>query len=449
MHSLLKYDLITQILLRAIKTASERKEKNSVTVQLAFIRKIHPDILVQIENLILSSNDSTNPLILSYGALASSSTPELQRHIVQFLLDLTDAKFDRDTLIHLVHALGNTESMLANKKVLQLMAHDDHDIRVAAVYALRYSMQSNDVQNAVVVALHNNPDSDFAEMVVRAMIAGSESSQLSTTQPIGDSLFEATLLRTKNNPVLRSMLFKYVKTLGPKAPTKWMEMLSEMHHKRDTTIWNTNDALFNLVEDLNTRKQDLTTYPYNRAYLWSKSLGVSAIKLDIAFGAFAGFGGSANPNLFKLYAKGIAQGYAFGYTKTVFEALISSVNPPGGSSISNRLYVSIVGKVLVDYSKQIPTCKSWNYPLYASPNYQLLKFSHKIFIYVGFLEFSVSLNARLNVGASLTACVTKCVSAKVNIVPKVTVTASASATASLIVSHALLCCFCMQCDVLI
>ena len=276
-------------------------------------------------------------------------------------------------------------------------------------------------------------DPDFADMVVRAMIAGAQSQQLSKINPIDDSLFQAVVLHTKNNTVLRAMVTYYVKLLGPKVPRKFMDVLSGTVRKRDTT-WNEKSSVYDLVEDLNTRNSDLANYLSNRAYIWGKSLGVTDIKLDIALGTFVGFGGSANPNVFKLFAKGIAQGYAFGYTKTAFEALISSVNAPGTTGIQNRFYVSIVGKVLVDYSKEIPMCKSLSYPLYSSPDYTLLSFSYKVFVFVGFLDFSISLNAKLGVEATLTACISKCLTATGSIVPTVTVTAAASASISLVVS---------------
>ena len=402
-------------------------------MQLAFVRNIHPKVLTQIEYLISTSNDSTDPLVLSYGALASSSPPEIQHRVVQFLMERMDAKKgDNSMLVHFVHSLGNTESNLADKPLLQLVTHDNPSVKMAVAYALRYSVGSKEVQSALASALLQNQDPDFAEMVVRALIAGGQSQQLSKIEPIDDTLFQAVVIHTKNNTVLRAMVTYYVKLLGPKAPRKYMDVLSAVH-KRDTT-WNEQNSVYDLVDDLNTRSSDLTNYPSNRAYIWGKSLGVTDVKLDIAFGAFAGFGGSANPNYFKLFAKGIAQGYAFGYTKTAFEALISSVNAPGATSIKNRLYVSIVGKVLVDYSKEIPTCRFWSYPLYSSPDYTLLSFSTKVFIYVGFLDFTLSLNAKLGVVATLAACINKCVTAKGSIVPTVTVTAAASATASLVVS---------------
>ena len=102
--------------------------------------------------------------------------------------------------------------------------------------------------------------------------------------------------------------------------------------------------------------------------------------------------------------------------------------------IENRVYFSIVGKVLADKSSDIPTCKTWNFPLYRSPDYTLLKISVPIFIYVGYLTFSLELKTRLGIDASLGACITDCVSVKGSLEPSAALIASAQASATILVS---------------
>ena len=126
--------------------------------------------------------------------------------------------------------------------------------------------------------------------------------------------------------------------------------------------------------------------------------------------------------------------YVYGITATAFEALIFSENKPGGSGISNCVYISIVGKVLADISKDIPTCKSWTYPLLNSGDYKLLELRYSIFVYVGTLDFLISLTTKLQVDASLNACIQKCLTASAALAPTVTVTATAGAAVTLIVS---------------
>ena len=194
-----------------------------------------------------------------------------------------------------------------------------------------------------------------------------------------------------------------------------------------------------MVQDLNTRNLDIQSYPMHHAYIWEKKFGVPELNLGAAFGAFAGFGGEDNPSSFKLFAKGVARATAFGHSKTFFEALLSSENKPGETQINNRLYVSLVGKVLVDYSKEIPLCKSWKYPLYRSPEYTLMEHSAPLFIYIAVLKFEVSLKTQLGVEADLGACIDQCASVKGALIPSLTLSASAGASASLLVGHMILC----------
>ena len=292
-----------------------------------------------------------------------------------------------------------------------------------------------DVQNAFQYALESYPSDDLTEMVLRSIIAGAESE----VPPINDRLFETILTASRgNNTELRMQLAYYIHLLGPKAPNNWSVHLQSHLMKRDTT-WNEKNKDYNMVEDLNTRNFDVRSYPKHQAYIWGKSFGIPQINLGAAFGAFAGFGGQRNPSSFKLFAKGVARAYAFGHSKTFFEALLSSENKPGEKRIDNRLYVSLAGKVLVDYSKEIPLCKSWKYPLYRSPEYTLLEYAVPFFIYVGFLRFEVSLSTQLGIDADLGACIDQCASVKGALLPSLTLSASAAATASILVGHMILC----------
>ena len=89
---------IFQILCNAVKTAMDKTERNSLTMQMAFVRNIRPEILADIEKIIQSSNDTTDPLILSYGALSSSS-PQLRHRILQFLQERLHKAMNNATIL--------------------------------------------------------------------------------------------------------------------------------------------------------------------------------------------------------------------------------------------------------------------------------------------------------------------------------------------------------------
>ena len=427
--------ILMQALLKAIQSTKDQKERNTLSVLLAFVEKVHPDTLSLIETLIASSDDPTDTLILSYGALASSLPPQQKDQVVHFLVNSINQTTDPSILVHYIHSLGNTQSQMIKEVLLNLLTHGNPTVQLATVYALRYSTGSVDVQNTLQYALESYPSDDLTEMVLRSIIAGAESE----VPPINDRLFETILTVSRgNNTELRMQLAYYIHLLGPKAPNNWSALLRSHLTKRGTT-WNENNGEYNMVQDLNTRNLDIQSYPMHHAYIWEKKFGVPELNLGAAFGAFAGFGGKDNPSSFKLFAKGVARATAFGHSKTFFEALLSSENKPGETQINNRLYVSLVGKVLVDYSKEIPLCKSWKYPLYRSPEYTLMEHSAPLFIYIAVLKFEVSLKTQLGVEADLGACIDQCASVKGALIPSLTLSASAGASASLLVGHMILC----------
>ena len=155
-----------QALLRAIQNTKDQKERNTLTVLLAFVANAHPNTLAQIETLIASNSDTTDILILSYGALASSLTPQLQYQIVRFLGS----------------HINQTTDKMANRILLSLLSHSNPRVQFAAVYALRYSTGSVEVQNALLHTLESDHSNELTEMVLRALIAGAESE----VHPIGD-----------------------------------------------------------------------------------------------------------------------------------------------------------------------------------------------------------------------------------------------------------------------
>ena len=426
--------LILQVLLHAIENTKNRKERNTLAAQVAFIRNPHSDSLADIERLVITSKESNDPLLLSYGALASQLSGDAKQQIVKFLLNFHSIENNNTTLVHLIHALGNTESSEIGNFIINYLSHSDPNIQLAAVYALRYIMDSTIQSEFIHILESKNSSCFFAEAVIRALIAEAEWKSSRKVQPISTKLFKALVNATSDNKILVQMLLHYT-TLIEEIPREWLAILKQNIHKRGTTIWNSADQIYNLVLSRSDRDYDMEAYPCNKAYLWAKSIGLKVLRLEGAFGSFAGFGCSTqHPTNYKLFARGLVRGYAFKFSKTAIEALLLSEKKPGSQMIENRVYFSIVGKVLADKCSDIPTCKTCNFPLYSSPDYTLLKISVPIFIYVGYLTFSLELKTRLGIDASLGACITDCVSVKGSLEPSAALIASAQTSATIIVS---------------
>ena len=424
--------VLMQALLKAIQSTKDQKERNTLSVLLAFVEKVHPDTLSLIETLIASSDDPTDTLILTYGALASSLPTQMKDQVVHFLVNHINQTTDPSILVHYIHSLGNTQSQVTKEILLNLLTHGNPTVQLATVYALRYSTDSVDVQNTLQYALESYPSEDLTEMVLRSIIAGAESE----VPPINDRLFETILTASRgNNTELRMQLAYYIHLLGPKAPNNWSALLQSHMMKRGAT-WNENNRDYNSLTNWNSRNVDVRLYPMNKAYLWGKSFGVPQLHLHSTFGGFVGFGGRANPTSFKLFAKGVARAYAFQLSRTAFEALLSSGITPGRTQVENRLYASIAGRVLIDYKNQMPISASLTYPLRRSPHYTLLKYVTPIFVYIGFMSFEFTLSAQLGLDAGLRALLDNSASSVQGILmPSMTIFASADATGSILVSH--------------
>ena len=62
-------------------------------------------------------------------------------------------KQDSDTIIHLLHSLGNTGSRSAVRVLLQYVEEEDLDVQMTAISSLRMHLNSEKVQQALVELL--------------------------------------------------------------------------------------------------------------------------------------------------------------------------------------------------------------------------------------------------------------------------------------------------------
>ena len=236
------------MLLHGIENTGERKERNTLAAQVAFIHNPHSHTLQKIEHLITASNEPTDSLLLSYGALASKLPEEAKLQMVNFLLNYVKPIQNNSDLVHIIHALGNTESNVTNKILVNYLTHPDPNVQLAAVYALRYSMDSTSIQSEIINMLHSKQGSkQFVEMVLRALIAGAEWNGSPKVQPIQTELFEALVGSAKDDQSIFKMLLHYTMLIGESHPPQWTVLLSHHANKRGTTKWNSADQLYNLI----------------------------------------------------------------------------------------------------------------------------------------------------------------------------------------------------------
>ena len=78
---------------------------------------------------------------------------------------LAAEKQDNDTMIHLLHSLGNTGSKAAVRVLLQYLKKEDLDIQLAAISSLRMHASSEAVQKALTELLENTKEEEVGVFI--------------------------------------------------------------------------------------------------------------------------------------------------------------------------------------------------------------------------------------------------------------------------------------------
>ena len=397
-----------------------------------------------------SSAQTRDSLLLTLGALASNSAPEVQQEAVNFLLDkLNSAKDDSDSVVHLIHSLGNSASGLTLDPLLDYANSENLEVQLAAIYALRKHTNTAVVQEAFIAILRK-PDVQEEQIatITQTLNAGLEHIKLSGNANNEHSNPELTVALVSaameaNNQELYSFVAQYLLNLKTEVGAKYAQALqskyaaasvpgNDTHTRlRRGSYWADSNSLYNLVASRSSRISDMRNYPYHRAYLWGRKFGVSDLNVQFAAGGFAGIS-RVNAN-YKMFGRAVAKGYAFGHSATGVDAQI--LNEKRSNRIRLKLYARVVRHVLVNVDQTWTTryCVSRDWPLYRSSRYTLLSFSKKVFIYVGFLTFGLRVTADMNVDAKVRMCVGLPADAAATLLPSLTLRAQGSASASLIV----------------
>ncbi len=434
-----------QELLRVLEVVNDEKERNSLIVAIALLQPPSSALLSRIEALVQSpSFADTDPLLLAYGALADKASPEVQGRIVQFLQHRMSTLNDsKPALVHLLHSLGNTGCESAIDIILPYLFHLDEDVQFVAISAVRKASHSR----AVVRAFHALVRSlgltlEQTENIISALLLGLDhdnSRDMDDLLPLLSTL--ASKVIAFNNSDLHELWSQYVLSLantepGHKERLKAMvvdedELLRNVRQQRDSN-WAERNKVYDLVSSYQARIRDVAKYQRHEAFIWGSKAGVSDLHVKLAAGGFAGISKDCNA---KLFGKAVVKGYVFGHSKKAFSAEIRVERD--GITYQAKLYAELLGHVLVNYdvseSCNCSVSKAW--PLYESAVYPLFSFTHSVFIYVGFLHFTVGMDVQLGVNAGTEYHVTSSTAtARAFIVIQTTLTAHGSASASIAVS---------------
>ena len=435
----------TQTLLSALDSAIDEEEQRCIVTYIAFATNPQPQMISELENRIGNDTHSTDPLLLTYGALVAKASPDLQQRMTLFLLSrLPQAETNSSSLIHHILSLGNTESHQVTSSLTDYLQHPDHHVQLSSIYALRYATSDSLVQKALTTLLSQSQVSDeHLATVLQCLLYGLEHASNTHTQtPFKIELateLTSSVMNTDNEE-LQQALIKYLHQVNNEESMDLVRLITSTHTStsysnstrlRRGTNWAENNAVYNLISPHSTRQDDVRHYGYRKAYIWGKKFGVEEGNIQVAAG---GFIGASTTGEYKVFGRAKAVGHAFGRTATAIDFLV--LREKRSTSTSTRLYAEIIGKTLLNINNNFMNnlCGSYSRRLYNTNKYTLFKFEFPIFIYVGTLTFSIAGYVRLNSNLNLEFCLTtSSLSAEAGLDTTITMELQAEASATLLV----------------
>ena len=103
-------------------------------------------------------------------------TKQVQAEIVALLSARLNDNLDTDTIIHLLHSLGNTGSKAAVRVLLDYLRKEDLDVQLAAIPSLRMHISSEKVQAALTQLLEINKNEEVGFICMRQLTSSSHCS---------------------------------------------------------------------------------------------------------------------------------------------------------------------------------------------------------------------------------------------------------------------------------
>ena len=386
----LLYFTFPKVLLSALDSAVDVEEQKSIVTYIAFAANPQPQMISELENRIGNDTHSTDPLLLAYGALVAKASPDLQQRMTLFLLSqLPQAETNSSSLIHHILSLGNTESHQVTSSLTDYVQHPDHHVQLSSIYALRYATSDSLVQKALTTLLSQSQVSDeHLATVLRCLLYGIEHASNTHTQtPFNIDLATALTSSVMNtvNEDLHHTLVHYLQVINTAESKNLLKSMTAPHkdgysnstRSRRGTNWDESNSVYNLVASQSSRRADESRYPYHKAYIWGKQFGVSKANVQIAAGGFIGVSLLGD---YKVFGRAKAVGHAFGKTKTAVDVLV--LREKTSTSVSTKLYVEIVGKILVNVNDNSNSQhEDTNRPV-SGRKYTLFDFGIPIFVYV-------------------------------------------------------------------
>jgi len=421
--------------------------------QITLVSNASADLVNTILHLNPSNEDN---LLLVLGALARNNEDFIKTTIVRELLNRLNAvkssTNSTDIIATLTYALGNTGSKQALDSLLSSLQHYDIDIQVSAIRSLGIHLDQPTVQQGIIHLLTLTEEDKIFEEVIMSMIDAYDNKVL--TSPSEDLINATVDCAIKlENPNLYELLIVYLQKFDAESVDSQVAVLMQRHNygdiNRDTVSsmftseqdsrikrgsdWDAWNSDYNVVASYSQRRSDVTTYPYHRAYIWGRTLGVDKLNLKVGAGAFIGaYCTSSTTKRLKAFAKGAATVQIFGRTYRI--AHLEYSDRTSGNYLYHRVYVRLGSRTYTNVNRRyyLGSCRRQSYPLWNTGTYTVFNLKFNIFVFVGSIGVYVRGSVSSRGDARICACPST-VRACADIKPSLTLTVAGGASASLLV----------------
>ena len=422
------------------------------------LQSVHPSTVASFKQYALHDAED-DQLLLSYATLGRHKN--VQQEIVRTLSEMlsTTAHNDSSSLMHLIHALGNTGSPSIVDHITPFVYSTNSNIHQTAIDSLRTVSTDNRVKlmfknitsattsldTLVAIAESLNfPFHSFLYYPEKPIVEENE-----IENDLIESLFNATIAFSDYD--LSKLTKQYLKNTGTQQGKELLEEIKKFEtrlRRSTTTYWGStsNPDFYDLIASHSSRVEDIRNYPYHKAFLWGKQIGPDKIHAKLAVGGFGGVGATG----YKTFGKGAVNLYVYGRSYEAVRAeYTNQFHIVTGGYV--KKYIKICGVTLLDNSTGValPYTKTWSKNLFST---QVFNAEYSIFVWVGFLNFYI--RGELNIDASLTATLDiQDVSAEASIGPSFSITGGASVTLLVIIIIIIIiiimiiiitcCCYCL------
>ena len=334
-----------QILGSALRKKLNEDERSALLYQLALIKNPSLELVNTVISSISSNDDA---IILVLGALGRTSNITVQNVAVDELLKRFNTALssnNNDAITTLIYALGNSGSKLSIFPLLSALHFDDIDIQISSIRSLASHLDQQAVQQAIITLLPLTDEDKILEEVLKILIDAYENKVL--TNPSEELISTVIKCAVKlDNPNLYELATKYLDYLNFDGLNVYLDLLKQQHNygevQRDHisdlykngsrvkrgTDWDERNSDYDVVASYAQRRNDVIDYPYHKAYIWGRTLGVDDMKLKVGAGAFAGISINSTNTSFKFYAKVVAKVCIFDIPLNVLD-METSINNVG------------------------------------------------------------------------------------------------------------------------